>query len=89
MYKFPENNFELKIFTNNRLNEIWIFLYGCNISESDKEHIEGFISYMISQIRRKKTIKENNKIVVHKYPYAGYKLFIEEDCRKYTYFRNY
>lgn len=82
---FPDNNFEVKVFSDKTSNIIHVIINGCDFEEKEKEIIKNFVDYKAKLIHRKKKKedKEKKKIWYEKTYFTSGNVVFIEDCKKY------
>lgn len=82
---YPYNNFKISVKTSNDM--LIINIYGCNFDEKFRNMLNNFVGYKIKHIYRRRTVKEENKIVVKRIPYKDFYININDDCIMFSYYR--
>ena len=82
---YPHNNFKISVKTSNDM--LIINIDGCNFDEKFRNVLNNFVGYKIKHIYRRKTVKEENKIVVKRIPYKDFYININDDCIMFSYYR--
>ncbi len=82
---YPYNNFKVSVKTANDM--LIINIDGCDFDEEFRNILNRFVDYKIKHIYRKKTVKEENKVVVKRIPYKDFYINMNDDCVMFSYYR--
>lgn len=82
---YPYNNFKISVKTSNDM--LIINIDGCNFDEKFRNMLNNFVGYKIKHIYRRKTVKEESRIITKRIPYKDFYININDDCVMFSYYR--